>query len=120
MLDGKITPNDPRCRRETDSASIQCAVDLAAALGIRSVTVPRLNERTGEPIWNLDRAVILPSEMEIVLDNCHLRQADGSFDNLFRNFENPESEGHTASEQMRNIVIRGVGNAVLDGAFTTG
>ncbi|MBQ5821269.1 MAG: hypothetical protein IIW31_08550, partial [Clostridia bacterium] len=120
MLDGKITPNDPRCRRETDSASIQCAVDLAAALGIHSVTVPRLNERTGEPIWNLDRAVILPSEMEIVLDNCHLRQADGSFDNLFRNFENPESEGHTASEQMRNIVIRGVGNAVLDGGVHNG
>ena len=120
MSDYKITPNDPRCRRETDSASIQCAVDLAAALGIRSVTVPRVNERTGEAIWNLDQAVILPSEMEIVLDNCHLRQADGSFDNLFRNFENPESEGHTASEQMRNIVIRGVGNAVLDGGVHNG
>lgn len=120
MSDYKITPNDPRCRRETDSASIQCAVDLAAALGIRSVTVPRVNERTGDPIWNLDRAVILPSEMEIVLDNCHLRQADGSFDNLFRNFAEPEAQGHTAAEQMRNIVIRGVGNAVLDGGVHNG
>ena len=120
MSDYKITPNDPRCRRETDSASIQCAVDLAAALGIHSVTVPRVNERTGEPIWNLDRAVILPSEMEIVLDNCHLRQADGSFDNLFRNFSEPEAQGHTAAEQMRNIVIRGVGNAVLDGGVHNG
>lgn len=80
MSDYKITPNDPRCRRETDSASIQCAVDLAAALGIRSVTVPRLNERTGEPIWNLDRAVILPSEMEISysdLFGAHVENSSG-------------------------------------------
>ena len=58
--------------------------------------------------------------MEIVLDNCHLRQADGCFDNMFRSFEDVETQGHTNAEQKRNIIIRGQGNAVLDGGLHNG
>lgn len=115
-----ITPNDAETMRRTDSESIQAAVDLASQTGVNSVTIPRLNLRTGEPIWNLDRAVILPSDMEIVLDNCHLRQADGSFDNLFRNFASPDSGEFTAQTRTHNVILRGIGNAVLDGGVHNG
>ncbi|MBR6793905.1 MAG: hypothetical protein IKM48_06085 [Clostridia bacterium] len=104
----------------TDAQSIQNAVDYAHEKGINSVTIPRINERTGAPVWNIDRAIILPSEMEIVLDNCHLRQADGCMDNIFRTFGDIEAEGHTLAEQKHNIVIRGQGHAVLDGANPNG
>lgn len=105
---------------ETDSKSIQNAVDYAHKNGYNSVTIPRINERTGEPIWNIDTAIILPSEMEVILDNAHLRQADGCMDNIFRCFADPEKEGHTLSEQKHNITIRGTGHAVLDGGNPNG
>lgn len=103
-----------------DSETIQNAVDRAKKTGANSVTVPRKNERTGENVWIIDRAVILPSDIEIVLDNAHLRQADGMMDNIFRNFRDIATEGHTLAEQRRNIIIRGVGNAILDGGNHNG
>jgi len=115
-----ITPNLENIIAENDSASIQRAINYAKENGINSVTIPRINKRTDEPLWVIERAIIIPSDMEIVLDNCHLRQADGCYDNMFRNFENIEAEGHTAEEQSRNIIIRGQGNAVLDGGNHNG
>lgn len=105
---------------ETDSKSIQNAVDYAHKNGYNSVTIPRMNERTGEPIWNIDTAIILPSEMEVILDNAHLRQVDGCMDNIFRTFADIETEGHTLAEQKHNIVIRGQGHAILDGGLPNG
>ncbi|MBQ7970916.1 MAG: hypothetical protein IJ294_01005, partial [Clostridia bacterium] len=113
-----LTPN--QFIGQTDAKSIQNAVDHAHKTGVNSVTIPRINERTGEPIWNIDKAIILPSEMEVVLDNCHLRQADGCMDNIFRNFADTKNEGHTLAEQRHNIVIRGQGHAVLDGGLPNG
>ena len=81
-----VTPNLSQLMGDSDSESIQNAIDYAVRIGVNSVTIPRINRRTGKPLWVIDRAVILPSEMEIVLDNCCLRQADGCFDNIFRNF----------------------------------
>jgi len=115
-----ITPNLEDIMGVTDSESIQNAVEFAHKTGANSVTVPRINKRTGECVWNIDRAIILPSDMEIVLDNCHLRQTDRCFDNIFRNFADTERDGHTVAEQMRNIVIRGRGRAVLDGGNHNG
>ncbi len=105
---------------KSDSETIQNAVDYAKKTGANSVTIPRFNARAEEEIWSIDRAIILPSYMEIVLDNCHLRQADGAMDNIFRNFRDPETEGHTLAEQSRSITIRGVGKAVLDGGKHNG
>lgn len=115
-----ITPNMEETIGKHDSESIQNAVNLAHITGVNSVTIPRINKRTGEKIWNIEKAIILPSNMEIILDNCHLRQADGIYDNIFRNFEDIDREGHTIAEQMSNIVIRGRGNAVLDGGESNG
>lgn len=113
-----VTPN--QFIGHTDAESIQNAVNFAHEKGVNSITIPRINERTGELIWNIDKAIILPSEMEVVLDNCYLRQSDGCKDNIFRNFADPETEGHTLAEQKHHIVIRGQGHAVLDGANPNG
>lgn len=120
MCNSIITPNRPEFLSDTDWKTIQNAVDYAHATGANSVTIPRINSRTGAPIWNIEKAIILPSNMEIVLDNCHLRQQDDCFDNIFRNFEDTEREGHTLAERSHNIIIRGVGHAVLDGGKHNG
>lgn len=113
MLDF-VTPNDNGVMAATDSHSINNAVAEAVKSGKRRVIIPRLNARTGEPRWDIDEAIILTSDLEVVLDNCYLRQTDGSMDNVFRNFCDPASP-ETLSDEARNIIIRGIGNAVIDG-----
>ena len=119
MLDF-YSPNMPECMGATDSESINNAVRLAAQSEVGKVVIPRINARTGEACWSVDRAILLPSDFHIVLDNCYIRQADATFDNVFRN-ENMYTDGFaTASKEQRNIVISGVGNAVIDGGEPNG
>jgi len=108
-----ITPNDAGIVGATDSESIQNAVNRAVESDVRCVLIPRINERTGKAQWDIDRAIILSSNLEIVLDNCLLRQVDGCLDNVFRNFS--ENITTTKEERQENIRIVGRGNAVIDG-----
>ena len=114
-----ITPNDNGIMADTDSHSINNAVKEALRLGIGRVVIPKINERTGNPRWDVDEAIILSSDLEIVLDNCYIRQCDGACDNVFRNFEDPPRPTSFDRED-RNIIIRGVGNAVIDGGLMNG
>lgn len=120
MTNGNICASHERFWGKSDSETIQNAVDYAKETGANSVTVPRINPRTGKALWIIEEAIVLPSDMEVVLDNAHLRQADGMMDNIFRNFRDVDTEGHTLAEQSRNVVIRGVGNALLDGGNHNG
>ena len=72
-----ITPNDKDAMGNSDSESIQNAIKIAAESGTRKVLIPRLNQRTGKSVWDIEKAIILTSDIEIILDNCLLRQADG-------------------------------------------
>lgn len=114
-----ITPNDRGILSDSDSRSIQNAVNEAVRLDVRKVVIPRINERTGEPLWQTDKAIILPSHIEVVLDNCYIRQTDGSMDNVFRNFDD-DAVRSTLEEESCDIIIRGVGNAVIDGGKHNG
>ena len=64
--------------------------------------------------WLLDRAILLPENTTILLQNCRIKLSDKCRDNFFRSancglgIENPLPIG--------NIHIRGVGNCVLEGA----
>lgn len=116
---GYISPNDEGIMAQTDSISIQRAVDVALASNLGKVVIPRYNKRRGECLWEVDEAIILDSNLEIVLDNCYIRQADGSMDNVFRNFRDDEMR-NTLAEEQHNIIIRGVGNAVIDGGVHNG
>ena len=102
-----------------DAEMIQRAVDEAARSG-DTVSVLRRNERTGADVWVLPRAVRLHSGSTVLLDNCHLRLADGAFDNAFKNdFARTEEAGLPENRQY-DIRIIGRGNAVLDGGNHNG
>ena len=112
-----ITPNETKGKN--DSESIQNAVDLASSKGINKVIIPRFNERLGECKWIIERTVRLPSDMEIVLDNCFMVMADDVVGGFFSS-DNLFTERGTKREfRMKNITIRGEGHAVLDGGKPT-
>ena len=72
MVKAYITPNDDGIIRDSDSASIQNAIDEAIKTDIRRVVIPRINARTGKAQWDVDKAIILSSNLEIILDNCYI------------------------------------------------
>ena len=43
--------------------------------------------------WEIESAVRIPEDFTLILDNCHLKMADNTFDNMFIN------EHHDISEQ---------------------
>ena len=87
-------------------------IRLANARGENTVTV------TGA--WEISSAVRLPSDFTIVLDGCHLKMADGVFDNMFVNEHCGTPEGKTLAGRDRNISIIGKNSPVLDGGNYNG
>lgn len=99
-----ITPNDPAYYGQTDAETIQNAVDAAAKTGAM-VLIPRYNARTDSTIWNIEKAVVLPTGTTVALLRAHLRQVDFTYENLFR------------AEDAENITIVGIGDSILDGGL---
>jgi len=117
---GFFTPNDPVCMGASDSESIQNAVDAASRCGVGKVVIPAVNARTGECRWNVDRAILLPDHIHVVLDNAYLRQTDGSMDNVFRNAGMYAPEWLTPAGEQTDIRLSGIGTAVIDGGVPNG
>ncbi|MBP3305241.1 MAG: hypothetical protein J6L24_04655 [Oscillospiraceae bacterium] len=115
-----VTPNERQFFGATDSETIQNAVNYADANDLGRVVIPRYNARTGKCVWNIDAAILLPSNMTVVLEDAHLRLADGCFDNIFRNRNCMTPEGNTLEGEQHNIHIIGSGNALLDGGVHNG
>lgn len=115
LLLAAITPNDPEFMRSDDSASIQAAVDAAAASGEGEVVIPAMNRRTGEAKWTIVRSIQLPSDMTVVIDNACMVMADGVYENFFRSANVWTEKGNTPAGQLHDIRILGRGRAVLDG-----
>ena len=62
--------------------------------------------------FEIEDTVLIPSGFTLILEDCHLRMAEGTFCNLFRN----EGAGKTdAAHPDRDIRILGRGRAILDG-----
>ena len=70
--------------------------------------------------WIIEAAVRIPSNFTLILDNCHLRMADGCFSNLFVNEHHDTEAGRTPAGTDRNISIIGRGEAILDGGEYNG
>jgi len=115
-----LTPNGEGILAETDSRSIQNAVDAAAKQGIGLVVIPRINLRTGEAKWELDQAVKVPSQMTIVFLQAYLRQADFCYENMFINSRAYESEGRCIAHEEHDLTFSGIGDVVLDGGKPNG
>ena len=114
-MDQYYSPNDPRFSAESDSSSIQNAIDAAVRDNVRVVRIPRLCSRTGHPYWQIDAAILLPSNITVFLDDCHLILSDGIYDNIFRNANTHTDLARTSAGRQENIRIIGNGNAILDG-----
>jgi len=112
------TPND--FDRPTDSARIQKAIIEAKRQGHNQVVIPRINKATKKPVWIIEETILLPSDITVIFDNCHLKMADGVMCQMFCN-ENAHSPiGGTKEGEQKNIRLIGRGNALLDGGRDNG
>ena len=99
----------------THSGAIEAALAAAGNSGSPAAIVLDTQD------WLIDRAILLPSHTELVIDACRLKLADGVFDNIIRVAgirPNPEDlNGECAAlEPTVNIRITGQNGATIEGA----
>ena len=70
--------------------------------------------------WEIEEAVRLPSNFTLIIENCHLKMADGVFSNMFVNENHDTDIGVSTDGTNRNISIIGRGEAILDGGVYNG
>ena len=87
-------------------------IEKAVENGTRTVTV------SGN--YEISRAVRLPSFFTLILEDAHLRMADGVYDNMFVNEHHGTPEGNTVDGTDRCISVIGRGEAILDGGKYNG
>ena len=112
--------NDPRFRTNPDSATIQNAINATREGDCRTVVIPRINARTGEERWVIDKTLLLPNDITVYLDDCFLTLADGVYENVFRNENMYRADALLPENEQHGIRIIGLGNAVLDGGKDNG
>ena len=106
-----ISCNDERVCGADDAQTIQNAIDLASREGLDQVLIPRRNRRTGEAVWHIGRSIVLPSSMTVIVSGAYLRAADDLPVHVF--CTEPQQE------ELHDIRILGVGEAVIDGGRWT-
>ena len=110
-----LSPNDKKYIGKTDSESIQNAINATEQTGIRTVCIPRICKRTGRPEWIIDKTILLPSDITIILDDCHLVLEEGVYENIFRNKNLYTDISNKPEGKQKGIRIIGFGDAILDG-----
>lgn len=101
-----VDANDPQFAGATDWETLQNAINSSVG---KALVIPRYNKRTGSTVWNIDKAICLPSNTTVILLDAHLRLADFTYCNIFTNAKN-----------AKNIRIMGVGSATLDSGRPNG
>ena len=93
---------------------------IEAALSSRGKTGVPVTLILDKQNWIIDRAILLPSHTELVIDGCTLKLADGVFDNIIRvagiqpDPSNPY--GLCKVRPTENVRITGRNKAVIEGA----
>lgn len=107
-----INVNDFCC--STDSETLENAIVNRTSDGV-VVIPPRVSDIESErAYWLIDRAILIPKNTTIVLQNCKIKLSDKCRDNFFRSANC--GMGIEFPERIRNIHIRGEGLCVLEGA----
>ena len=107
--DPTITPNQ---FKGSDIQRIQSAINKAKGT-TNKVVIPEQNSN-GTNVWLIDSAILLPSNMTVILDNSTIQLSDKCRDNIFRS--DNVGEGITEVKWNYNIAIIGIGDATLKGA----
>ena len=98
--------------KKSGSEYIRSRIDAAVADGTRVAVI------TGN--YEISSPIRIPSDFTLILDNAHLRLADGVFSNIFLNEHFDTDLGKTLEGTDRNIKIIGRGKAILDGGEYNG
>lgn len=75
-----LAPIGPNDFKGSDTHRIQAAVNAAKGT-TNSITIPQRNAN-GTTIWKIDQAILLPSEMTVILENCVIQLSDSCRDNI--------------------------------------
>ena len=94
------------------SEYIEAKIKEALENGSRTATVSGHHEITA--------TVVIPENFTLVLEDCHLRMADGTLCNMFVNENHGTDIGKTSKGTVKNINIIGKGEAILDGGRYNG
>ena len=70
--------------------------------------------------FEITDAISIPSNFKLILDDCHLRLADGVYSNVFVNESHGTELGKTPLGRDKGISIIGVGEAIIDGGKYNG
>ncbi|MFD2965818.1 glycosyl hydrolase family 28 protein [Sphingobacterium bambusae] len=111
LMSGYHTPNMYSTGTQIERIT-QAIQDAQGSTG--RVIIPAYDVVSRSKTWLIDRAILLPSNIELVLDNCTIKLSDQCRDNFIRSAN--AGLGITDIKPLHHIRIRGMGNAVLEGA----
>ena len=107
-----INAND--FRGAADSDTLEKAVENRTADGIVLIPPRESDIEPERRYWLIDRAILLPENTTVILQNCMIKLSDRCRDNFFRTANC--GFGFPDPAPIRNVHIRGEGLCVLQGA----
>ena len=99
---------------KSDNDVLDAAICGRDSDGIVVICPRRASEQPERDYWLLDRAVLLPSNTTVIIQNCKIKLSDKCRDNFFRSANC--GVGIEENEPLCNIHIKGEGFALLEGA----
>ena len=106
-----ISPN--QFTKGSQIERIQFAIDSAVKT-TGKVVIPRYDAVRKTDVWLIDKAILLPGNIELELSNCYIKLSDKCRDNFIRTAN--AGLGISDIKPLENIKIIGKGNVLLEGA----
>lgn len=106
-----FTPN--MFKKGSQIERIQQAIDEARKFKAK-VVIPGYDEVIKSTVWLIDKAILLPGNILLELDNCTVKLSDQCRDNFIRSAN--AGLGISDVKPLSNIRIVGKGNVLLEGA----
>lgn len=100
--------------KTTDSESFENAIAHKDSDGIVLIPPRRSNIDSERDYWLIDRAILLPENTTVIMQNSTIKLSDKCRDNFFRTANS--GMGIEFPERIRNVHIKGMGVCTLVGA----
>lgn len=98
----------------SDNEIIDNAIRNKQKDGIVIISPRECSIEPDRDFWILDRAILIPENTTIILQNCRIKLSDNCRDNFFRTANC--GLGIAYPERIKNVHIKGEGLCVLEGA----